>query len=187
MSTPDPNQRIHQIQVSHIAEEDRLLLRINTNHLEEFRFWLTRRFVKRFWPAMSQALKNHPKIAMSTTPETRNAVLDFMQEKASATADFTTAFQGHPTVTPLGPKPVLVGQARLRATDGINFLLSLHPSKGFGIEVAMDPHLLLSFRQLLADAIRQADWDLGPANPPPEKDPLAAPPPPTPPKGPQLH
>jgi hypothetical protein len=34
---------IHQLSVNHDERQDRLLLRLNTQDLKEFRFWLTRR------------------------------------------------------------------------------------------------------------------------------------------------
>jgi hypothetical protein len=37
---------LHQITMSHSAEDERLLLRISTTEKNEFRFWLTRRFVQ---------------------------------------------------------------------------------------------------------------------------------------------
>ncbi len=175
MESQPINQRIHQTQAAYVPEEDRLLFKINTQHREEFRFWMTRRFIKRFWPALSQALKNHPDIAMPSSPESRNAILDFMQENASSQADFSTEFAPDPAVTPLGSAPVLISQARIRAGGGSGFLVSFHPTEGYGIEVAMDAQLLFSFRQLLSDAISQADWDLSTKKPTAaRKDPLEA-------------
>ena len=47
---------IHQLNVSHNDRQDRLLLRVNTQTAEEFRFWLTRRLTLRLLPALQQAL-----------------------------------------------------------------------------------------------------------------------------------
>ena len=38
---------IHQIQMAYDQRQDRILLRLSTREHTEFRFWLTRRFVKR--------------------------------------------------------------------------------------------------------------------------------------------
>src|SRR5262245_38468956 len=40
---------IHQMQIRPDEQEDRLLLRLSTTDAAEFRFWLTRSFVKKLW------------------------------------------------------------------------------------------------------------------------------------------
>ena len=47
---------IHQLNVSHNDRQDRLLLRLNTQTAEEFRFWLTRRMALRLVPALEQTI-----------------------------------------------------------------------------------------------------------------------------------
>src|SRR5690349_3022568 len=52
---------LHQIQVAHNAENDRLLLRATfrdqARALHEVRAWLTRRIVHRLWPGILRALE----------------------------------------------------------------------------------------------------------------------------------
>ena len=38
--------KIRQFNITHVPEEDRLLLRLNTTDRSEFRLWLTRRMAK---------------------------------------------------------------------------------------------------------------------------------------------
>ena len=45
-----------QIQIRYIQEEDRILMRLNTVAEEEYRFWLTHRFLIRLWPVLQDAL-----------------------------------------------------------------------------------------------------------------------------------
>jgi hypothetical protein len=40
---------IHQMQIRPDEQEDRLMLRLSTTEGAEFRFWLTRTFVKKLW------------------------------------------------------------------------------------------------------------------------------------------
>ncbi|QLQ33522.1 MAG: hypothetical protein HZT40_20145 [Candidatus Thiothrix singaporensis] len=49
-----------QIQARYVEEEDRILLRINTVADEEFRFWLTRRFLRRLSPVLQEGLMSSP-------------------------------------------------------------------------------------------------------------------------------
>lgn len=157
------SQRIHQMQVVFSPEEDRLQLKINTQSRTEFRFWLTRRFVKRFWPGLRQALEisSSAKAAVaSSNPGARHAMLDFMHQHAISQTDFSTQFQEDASETPLGPLPILVTRARLEPKAQGSYMVSLHPQEKQGIEVVMDPRLLHSFCKLLADAVKKAEWDL---------------------------
>ena len=155
-------QHIHQIQVVFAPEEDRLQLRVNTQGGTEFRFWLTRRFVKRLWPYLHHAMgsETRHKTTAPLDPAARAAMLDFMHEQAIAETDFATQFLDTPCATPLGPLPVLVTRARIEPRDQGGHLVSFHPQGSYGIEVAMDPKLLHSFCKLLTDAVDKADWDL---------------------------
>ncbi len=47
---------IHQLSVSYEERQDRLLLRLNTQDHQEFRFWLTRRMSLRLLPAIDQSV-----------------------------------------------------------------------------------------------------------------------------------
>ncbi|MEO5340802.1 MAG: hypothetical protein H7837_09865 [Magnetococcus sp. MYC-9] len=155
-------QRIHQIQVIFSPEEDRLQLRVNTQGRTEFRFWLTRRFVKRLWPGLRQALEAQSQRAVlaPVDPHARAAVLDFMHQQAVSETDFSTQFLDTPHEMPLGPLPVLVTRARIEPREQGGYMVSFHPQESYGIEVAMDTKLLHSFCKLLTDAVARADWDL---------------------------
>jgi hypothetical protein len=48
---------IHQLSVSYDERQDRLLLRLNTQDRQEFRFWLTRRMALRLFPAIEQSVQ----------------------------------------------------------------------------------------------------------------------------------
>lgn len=153
---------IHQLQALFYPVEDRLLLRINTRQHLEFRFWLTRRFVKRLWTALQQELESQLAFA-ATDPTTREAVLGFLQQNAGTMADFNAPFtESAATVTPLGNEPVLAARARIDPIPGHPHLrlFGLHPERGSGIEVTMDAQLMHVFCKLLADAIAPTDWNL---------------------------
>ncbi|MEO5330886.1 MAG: hypothetical protein H7839_02610 [Magnetococcus sp. YQC-5] len=154
--------KIHQLQASYSPIQDRLLLRVNTSEKMEFRFWLTRRFVQRLWPALRQTLEAQPALA-EVEGNTRGALLSFMHQHATEQADFQAPFQETTeTITPLGPEPILVAQAAIRMADQNEQLrmLSLHPENGYGIEIAMELHLVHAFCKLLADVLATTDWQL---------------------------
>ena len=49
--------QLHQMQITYVPVEDRLLYRVNTKHRQEFRFWMTRRYVKLLWKGLIDILK----------------------------------------------------------------------------------------------------------------------------------
>ena len=55
--------RLHQFNMEYVAEEDRLLLRVQTVDHNEFLVWLTRRYVKQLWPLLVKLLERDPDAA----------------------------------------------------------------------------------------------------------------------------
>ena len=51
--------QIHQMSVTYLPEQDRILMRINTTEGEEMRMWLTRRLMVGLWPLLSKLLTEH--------------------------------------------------------------------------------------------------------------------------------
>ena len=51
--------QIHQMSVTYLPEQDRILLRINTTEGEETRMWLTRRLMVGLWPLLTKLLTDH--------------------------------------------------------------------------------------------------------------------------------
>ena len=61
---------IHQLNVSHVERQDRLLLRLNTQTAEEFRFWLTRRMTLRLTQALEHDWRARPLMIIVQMPQT---------------------------------------------------------------------------------------------------------------------
>ena len=153
---------IHQLQVAFDAAEDRLLLRVTTTGQEEFRVFLTRRFVKGWWPLLINTMAS--KVAVKApAAEARREVLAFEHEKAVRETDFKTPFQEPPKEAPrrmpLGDAPYLATQGQVRLVDGV-YKLALNPAQGQGIEIGLDDRLMHSMCRLIEQAARNAGWDL---------------------------
>ena len=152
------------MQLRYEETEDRLLLRLSTTDDCEFRFWLTRRFVKRLWPMLVQMLEWDKAVQQQLDPDTRHAVLDFQHEGYSAAADYKTQFQERtpdaPRRMPLGEAPVLLGKAEgKKQSQGVQ-ILRLHPLHGTGIDMTVDTKLLHVFMRLLREQVGKTDWDV---------------------------
>jgi len=155
---------IHQLQLAFDAAEDRVLLRVSTTAGEEFRIYLTRRFVKLLWPYMQRSLESAVAVK-APVPEARREVLAFEHDKAIRESDFSRPFAeasgAAPRSFPLGDKPFVATQGQMRIDAPGAYKLILNPAQGRGLEIGLDDRLMHSFCRLLDSAVRGAEWDLG--------------------------
>ena len=61
--------QMHQIQLSYVSTEDRILFRMNTKSRQEFRFWMTRRYTGILWSTLARVLEEAGKGAEDAPPE----------------------------------------------------------------------------------------------------------------------
>jgi hypothetical protein len=167
--------RLHQIQFRYVPQEDRILLRIKTTERSEFRFWLTRRYVKLLWPVVVKMLESDQRVQLQPTAEAKSAVLSFQHEKAIRKSDFSTQYREDAAELPLGESPVVLAKIQIKKAGSSGDLLCVHPESGKGIELAMNETLLHSFSKLLTDAIKVSEWDFEPRLPKHPGDDTAAP------------
>lgn len=152
--------QIDQIQITYVPDEDRLLLRLSTQAQEEFRLWLTRRLVKLLRPALDQSLAAQPRIQTQASAEARQELLRFEHERVVRTADFHTPYRAADKQLPLGPQPLVITRITLRRQDDGGVALSLAPTQGQGVDLALTPPLLHSLVALLDSALAKSDWGL---------------------------
>ena len=152
--------QLHQIQLAYVPVEDRALLRISTTDQSEFRFWITRRYAKLLWPALTRSLLQSTHVATQTEPDAKSAVLAFQHEAAMADSDFKTQFQAEKLQTPLGVEPTVLARIQCLRQDDNQTLLAMHPLQGQGIELQLNDLLLHSLVKLLKDAVQAGQWEL---------------------------
>lgn len=157
---------LHQITMSHSAEEDRLLLRISTLDKAEFRFWLTRRFVNVLWPALIAIIeKENPAAKKNLMPAAKKAVVAMEHQEAVAATDFTRGHdEGNKDLTPgpggnRGPLLVIGGSVH-SAKSGATELILKTENKA-EIKVSLNKELLHALCKLLIEVTMKAGWDLG--------------------------
>ena len=159
--------RLDQIQISFVAAEDRLMMRMSTNEDSEFRFWLTRRFVKALRPALEGTLGKQTRIQTQVTQSARKELLAFEHEKAVQSADFATPYKPHDKSLPLGEQPVLLSRFQIRPADDGSVVLNVGPEKGNGVDLSLNTKMIHSLIALLDHALKTAAWDLGKGTPAP--------------------
>jgi hypothetical protein len=152
---------IHQFNMQFNPEEDRILFKLNTIHKQEFRFLLTRRFVKLLWPVLLQLLANdlkrrEPQVAQHVAKQ----VLEFEREQVISNADFSQKYAEEVAKTfPLGEEFILLTRIQVKQVPQGD-ILCLHPTQGQGIEFMVNNAFLHPFCKLLEDSVARAQWEL---------------------------
>ena len=151
---------IHQMQIRPDEQEDRLLLRLSTTDGAEFRFWMTRSFVKKLWSLLLKMVEWDKAVQQQFDASMRQTVLEIQHQGFAQQGDFSKGFEEIPRKFPLGDVPVLLASGKgVRRDDGL-YVLSLFPVKGQGLDMTLDTRLLHIFGKLVRDAVQRTDWDM---------------------------
>ena len=144
------------------AQEDRILLRVLSTDRAEFRFWMTRRYVKLLWTVFLKMLEMDPKTVVQAEPAVRRAVIDMQHSAAVEKGKDKLAkpFEEGAAVMPLGDAPILLSRVSGKRPPNQPGQLSLHPEQGQGIDLGVDTNLLHMLSKLVVDAVAQSDWDI---------------------------
>lgn len=151
---------LHQITMSFLAEDDRLLMRVSSTEKNEFHFLLTRRFVNILWPArMTVIEKEDPASKQNLMPGARKAVTAMKHQEAIAESNFS---QTHDEDTKqLTPNPLLVTGGTVNpGKQGVTGL-TFKTQGGAEIKISLNKTLLHALCRLLIETTMKADWDLG--------------------------
>lgn len=162
---------IHQLQANYQLEQDRVLLRLNTQTGEEYRLWLTRRMAKGAFPHMVQqsqrmAAQSGEAVGHDGHHAANKAadLATFRQQESLAKADFQTPYaEGVPQT---GPTPLLVTHIHVTPVDdntlriGFEEKLPNADSKR-QCEVTLSLTTIHALLHLLETVFKAADWGLG--------------------------
>ena len=151
---------INQMQMRYVPQQDRVLFRVNSTEKQEFRLWLTRRYLLMLINVLGKHFAADPDISTQPTPDARKAVQSFKQEQAASSANFSTPFAEEPAKMPLGDEIPLAYQLDYRI-EGENLHLGIKPEKGQGINLVINRQINASLMQLIGAAAQQADWKIG--------------------------
>ncbi|MBA2672120.1 hypothetical protein [Ramlibacter sp.] len=162
---------IHQMSVSYVPEQDRVLMRVNTREGEEMRVWLTRRLMAGLWPLLTRLLTDHLlKLEDAGTSLTsaddslKKMLADFRKEEFLRKADFDTPFQpAEPAQLPLGEDPLLITDVDATPMAGGPLRLTFNErlptgEKPRSFNLEMKPKLMQGLMHLLDTALQQSRW-----------------------------
>lgn len=159
---------IHQVNVSYVVEQDRLLVRINSQGGEEFRIWLTRRLGLQLLPVLQRSSESQlqsqldkPDPAAPPSEQRHQLMRNFQKEAAAYQGDYETPFKDQPTALPLGEEPLLVTELKLTPmADGklqVTLLEKL-PQRQRDMQMLMDVTLTQGLIRLIHQAIKGSGW-----------------------------
>lgn len=148
------------MQLSYNAEEDRILLRMNTRTRQEFRFWMTRRYVVLLWKTITQVVDKREVQDTQVKDELKKATqIKEKHKKAVEKSDFETQYQ-QSNYLPLGEAPKLLFSAGIKPNAEGRALLCMYPKDGQGIDLLLTDQIAHSFCKLIEDACGKAKWEL---------------------------
>jgi len=163
--------QIHQMSVTYLPEQDRILMRINTTEGEEMRMWLTRRLMVGLWPLLTKLLTDHLLKLESAgaslagaNPELKKMLADFRKEEFLQHADFDTPYKEAEHRLPLGEEPLLVTDvdATPLASGPLRLNFNERPPHGDtkprNFQMEMQPKLMQGLMHLLDQALLQSQW-----------------------------
>jgi hypothetical protein len=161
--------QIHQMSVTYLPEQDRILMRVNTTEGEEMRMWLTRRLMVGLWPLLSKLLTEHLLKLESAgaslagaNPELKKMLAEFRKEEFLQNADFDTPYQEGEQ--PPAEEPLLVTDvdATPMASGPLRLNFNERPPNGSAkprsYQMEMQPKLMQGLMHLLDAAMLQSQW-----------------------------
>jgi hypothetical protein len=141
--------QIRQLQVACDQLQDRLLLRISTQDDEEYRIWLTRRFLRELWPHLSRLAGSEA----TTTPIVGEIPAD-------DPASFDQPFSEENATFPLGSTPLLSSEVKVDALADGAFDLTFREGRERSFQLSLNIELLQTLCAMLRAGAEHAQWNL---------------------------
>lgn len=141
--------QIRQLQVACDQLQDRLILRVATQADEEYRIWLTRRFLREIWPHLAGLLVAKP------------APLPLVEEESPAeSTSFEQPFADDNASFPLGATPLLTSEVKIDTLSDGTFNLTFREGRERSFQLGLTTDLLQALCAMLRAGAEHAKWDL---------------------------
>jgi hypothetical protein len=139
--------QIRQMQIANDNIQDRLVLRVSTQADEEFRVWLTRRFVREMWPHLAGLAGSQSTPVAGNTPPAQGP--NFEQPFADANATY-----------PLGMTPLLTSEVKCDTLSDCTFSLTFREGRERSFQLGLNADLLQALCAMLRAGAENAQWNL---------------------------
>ena len=162
---------IEQLNISYIASEDRLLLKIAISDVAEIALWLTRRIVKLLWQLLNstelnyrigsqlksaQNLQTNSLKSLSSLNQTQHLLPSVANHAALSSLDFSQPYPPRQTLN--ANKVFLVSDCQIIHDTHRHFLVLICAQHT--VKLALDSELLAALVNILQLATQQAHWQL---------------------------
>jgi hypothetical protein len=165
--------QIHQFQVSYLAEQDRILVRMNATDGQEQRLWLTRRLLLSLYPHLEKmaarlTLADAPPVAHDGAADA--AIQTFQRQETLDRTDFDTPYQSPQPVFGEDDQPLLVTTAHLQKQDSSTLSVRFEESlpglqESRQLEIHMGSDTLIALLHVISLSLQHSDWGLNPVTP----------------------
>jgi hypothetical protein len=143
--------QLHQINITYIDKEDRLLMRATTRNGDEYRVWLTRRYAGLLMDIINKGMNERGGMtSLGSAPQATDMIKEGALEKP---------FESNVKNYPLGEKGILGFGIKTNITEDKILNLQLLPENGQGLTLNLNDALIYLFHNLLLQGITRADWN----------------------------
>ena len=150
---------LHQLTMSYVPEQDRILFRLSTVDKKEYRMWLTRRFVGVLWGALHQTFANNAELTKIVDKDIKDAVLGMKHQEAVQNTDFETPPVDDNTDATSNTGPLLVTGGKVHPGEKVTGL-SFSTADGKDIRFNLNEQLMHAFCHLIITTTMRAEWSL---------------------------
>lgn len=167
--------KIHQLNVGYLADQDRLLVRVNTSTGLEFRLWFTRRLTIGLLPVLRKVSADQVQRSLAVVPQSsglaakdpkvREMLGEFEKEQVLQQADFKTPYKAPDPANP-AQEPLLVTDVQVKPLANgqveMNFGAKLQvEGKRPELKMALDHKLMHGLLHLLEKSFAESGWGQG--------------------------
>ncbi len=162
---------VHQLSISYLPEQDRILARVNTSESKELQFWITRRLALGLMPLMERVNTEHavrsagPASAhmAGADPLAKKAMADFQRSETLRGADFSTPYKPAPDVEPIFGSPLLITEISITPLAGGQLRLNCaeklpESEQQRTFDLALSDVLAHAFMHMLERAVTKSQW-----------------------------
>ncbi len=164
---------IHQLSVTYLGEQDRILVRISTTESSQVRLWLTRRLTLGMRPLLNAiqtqqlvqteaAVTSQTDSRLSVDADMKQMLADFRKQELLQNADFDTPFADQGTALPLGEEPLLITEASVSPRGSAVHLELAEKLPGVekprSLKLELEPKLMQGLLVLLDKALAHSEW-----------------------------
>ncbi len=150
------SDQLHQINITYVDKEDRLLMRTTTRGGDEYRIWLTRRYTGLLLDVLNKGMHQLGDTCATTSVITSQADGVPVKQQETSYKPFVERAQNYP----LGEKGILGFGIKSDITQDKILSLQLLPEEGQGITLNLNEGLLHSFQYLLFQGLTKTDWKI---------------------------